>query len=230
MARVCIICEKEILEGYRVKESAILNFIKKIKSSLKILKNNELYVCSNCLEEYKKRKKKFNNTLVLNSVVGILLLVALVIIPLVFNQEIRLDGFVVMIFLMGFLFLISLFSYVPDIEEQKQTFSQNTSISSNPYNSSMNLVQEGEILATTSLVPASPQPPLQPLELSQKTEQIKQDISNAILSASLSAKKITKKKKSKKKKSKSPHKSKKSQKAKTKRMKKTKKHKSKKLR
>ncbi|MCX8163296.1 MAG: hypothetical protein N3D10_01945 [Candidatus Micrarchaeota archaeon] len=203
MAKICIVCEKEIVEGYKIKESFVLDIIRKIKNKLKILKNNELFVCPNCLEEYKKRRKKFNNSLLINSIIAVLIFLVIIALPLIYNQEFKIESILVLIILVGFLSFFSLLSYIPSIEEQKQVFSSSQSAAvqqpSQPQQSG-----EAQQKETTALVvQENVQPPLQPLELSEKTKQIQQDISQAILSSAvLPSKTKTKRKKTKTKKQK----------------------------
>jgi len=61
MARVCIVSRKEVPagKGTPIKQDAIIGTIRKIKSRLGILQNNELVVSDECLEEYQKKRSKF---------------------------------------------------------------------------------------------------------------------------------------------------------------------------
>ena len=44
MAKVCIICSQEVKHGHAVADDAVIRFIRHVKQSLNIAKNNELVV------------------------------------------------------------------------------------------------------------------------------------------------------------------------------------------
>ncbi len=65
MVKICIICEKEPTgNACKVRDDAIIKTIRAVKQKLKIAKNNELYVCEDCLPSYKEKRKKFEKNLV----------------------------------------------------------------------------------------------------------------------------------------------------------------------
>ena len=65
MARVCIICTKEPQgSAYKIRDDAVIKAIRSIKQKLGVAKNNELYVCPDCLEKYLAKRKDFEKNMV----------------------------------------------------------------------------------------------------------------------------------------------------------------------
>lgn len=167
MARVCIICEKEIETGYSVKDSYILHLIKKIKAKLNMLKNNELMVCMNCLETYKKRRKGFEQKILLNLVISILLLFFILLVPLIFNSSFNITSLILLVLVLAILVFLSFLSYIPNIE-QKALDQKEESKNTNPTDNNL------------AVVPLEKSNLPQPLELVEKSKEIQQSISSSI--------------------------------------------------
>lgn len=65
MAKICIVCEKEPQENAsRVREDFVIRTIRGAKQRVGVAKNNELYVCENCLPVYREKRKKFEKNFV----------------------------------------------------------------------------------------------------------------------------------------------------------------------
>ncbi|VVB97969.1 Uncharacterised protein [uncultured archaeon] len=78
MAKVCIICEKEIQPGsdyYRVRDDAIIKAIRAVKQRLGVAKNNELCVDQGCLPKYRERRKKFEKNIIFYVALGVIVFV-----------------------------------------------------------------------------------------------------------------------------------------------------------
>ncbi|MFH1285934.1 MAG: hypothetical protein ABIH99_05115 [Candidatus Micrarchaeota archaeon] len=92
-------------------DDAYITTIRKIKNKFGIARNSELVVCSECLETYKKRREKFEKTLIQYGAVGIVLLIVIVLI----TQSVQ--GFFVGLFMALIMVVLSLFYYCPAIKE-----------------------------------------------------------------------------------------------------------------
>lgn len=74
-SNVCIICGREVnpQEAVPVKDDIFIRTIRKIKKRFGTLRNNKLYVCKDCWEQYKKERNSFINGIMLWSVlIGVL--------------------------------------------------------------------------------------------------------------------------------------------------------------
>ena len=81
MAKVCIICSKEVKGGRAVADDSVIRLIRWAKRSLKIAKNNELYVCDDDYEAYVKKRQAYERNLAVYMVVAGIVLVLLVFLP-----------------------------------------------------------------------------------------------------------------------------------------------------
>ncbi|MEM4554775.1 MAG: hypothetical protein QXT25_02930 [Candidatus Anstonellaceae archaeon] len=118
MAKVCIICEKET-DGFLVLDDYVIRFIRSVKNALGIAKNNTLVVCSNCLEEYKKKRAKYERDLAIHAVVGGLVLLIMVFLPL-FTSGFSITAVFFGLLLFGMIMALSVFSHCPKIEEKPE--------------------------------------------------------------------------------------------------------------
>lgn len=120
MAKVCIICNKELSSGkaYRVKEDIIIRTIRKIKNALKIAYNNELFVCENDVKIHDEKRKKFERMLVLYIAFALIVVVLLIAIPLLAGT-ITIPG-IFFSLLLGVILLIVpiIFTYAPARESE----------------------------------------------------------------------------------------------------------------
>ena len=74
--KVCVDCQKDVsgMRAVKIKEDRIIDFIRKVKRALKISRENELYVCYTCLPIHKEKRKSFEKTMLIFSVVAALIL------------------------------------------------------------------------------------------------------------------------------------------------------------
>ncbi len=115
---VCIICGKEIKKGkkYKVKDDFVIKVIRFIKHKLKIAKNNKLYVEEKCLNEYKKRRARYERNLILATIVAVFLFLSIGIAPIFFGSF-SLTSFLASILLgIMLLFFTVLIYSIPPIE------------------------------------------------------------------------------------------------------------------
>lgn len=76
MAKICIVCEKEPQENAtKVCEDFVIRTIRGAKQKLGVAKNNELYVCGNCIPAYREKRKKFEKNLVFYAAAAVIIFV-----------------------------------------------------------------------------------------------------------------------------------------------------------
>ena len=75
----CIMCTEEIKkgEGNEVIEDKIIEIIRKVKAKLGVAKGYKLVVCDECLENYEKKRKRFERNTILYLGLGLVILVLL---------------------------------------------------------------------------------------------------------------------------------------------------------
>jgi|YelNatPaOPRAMG01_1025707.scaffolds.fasta_scaffold00721_43 uncharacterized membrane protein (DUF485 family) len=128
MAKVCIICGKEI-EGkgaYRVKDDIVIDSLRKIKRKLGVAKNNELFVCHEDYEKYKEKRKQFERNFTFASALAAVILLLLIIVPIFFGSLPSISGIFFGIVVGVFLILMALISYLPAVEEEMEVLEEKT--------------------------------------------------------------------------------------------------------
>ncbi|MFP3950180.1 MAG: hypothetical protein ACLFUZ_03775 [Candidatus Micrarchaeia archaeon] len=128
MARVCIISREEVPkgEGTPIKEDAIIRTIRKIKGKLGILQNNELVVSDEHLEEYRKKREKFEKMAVIHTAVAAILVVILTLGPLLLGAPINLVSIFFALVLGIMIVALSLLSYIPGLEGEEERRTRRT--------------------------------------------------------------------------------------------------------
>ncbi len=116
MAKVCIICEKEVREGVAVQDDLVIRTIRKIKQRLNMAKNNVLVVEEGCMEEYRKRRAKYERDVVMRVVFAAIILLVFVLLP-VFTTGFSIWATLLGLVLAGMFMALSLFSHFPKIAE-----------------------------------------------------------------------------------------------------------------
>ncbi len=123
MARMCIITRKEVprASGTPIREDSIIQAIRAIKGRLGILQNNELVVSNEALEEYKKKRAKFEKTAVIYTTLAAIFVVVFIFGPLFLGAPFNIMG-VFFAILVGVLFAgLSLLSYIPALDDGKES-------------------------------------------------------------------------------------------------------------
>jgi len=122
MARICIVSRKEVPPGTGtpIRQDAIIGTIRKIKSRLGILQNNELVVSDECLEEYQKKRSKFEKMAVVYTTIAAVLVLLLVFAPLLFGAPFNLMSIFFAIVLGVMVAALALLGYVPGIDTGKE--------------------------------------------------------------------------------------------------------------
>jgi fatty acid desaturase len=117
--RVCFVCQKEQRsgQGTPVKDDIVIRAIRRIKKAFGISTGNVLVVCDNCLEESKKRRQKFERSLLtfggLGAVLGVILLIA----SILSGKSLIaiLQSIILLVFLVVVFSLFSLLQYHPAV-------------------------------------------------------------------------------------------------------------------
>ena len=115
MARMCIMCSEQVEGGEPVENTQVIQIIRAIKKKLNMATNNHLVVCTQHLEDYKKKRSGFERKLILHIAGGAILLLVSIVLPLMSSRPIELTS-VFMIFLLAlFLVGLAMLSYVPPL-------------------------------------------------------------------------------------------------------------------
>ncbi len=123
MAKVCVICEKEVNAGERaflVKEDAVIKVIRRLKQALKIAKNNTLMVHEACLEQYTLRRKQFERRMLFVIIFAVVTIVGLNLLQLmagIFSLNILLFSIILPLFP---LVLVLITTYCPEIDKKEK--------------------------------------------------------------------------------------------------------------
>ncbi len=118
--RVCIVCEKEVKDNdfVRVKDDVIITTIRKVKTLLRIVKNNELVVHQECEQEARKRRTQFERRLLFSVLFSAFIVVSLNVLPLLagkFSLNVLLTSLVLAVFPP---IIVILTSYFPALERR----------------------------------------------------------------------------------------------------------------
>ena len=117
--RVCIVCQKDMAgkKATPIREDFIIKSIRKVKQTVNLATNNELYVCDDDMEEHKKKRKSFERSMIFFGVLAAAVVILLLGTILLSG---RLDIFaIISAFVIGaFILLFSIvFKYAPNIDE-----------------------------------------------------------------------------------------------------------------
>jgi len=116
--KVCIICQEEVSgkRAVKVKEDRVIRVIRKIKQTLNMATNNELYVSEECIPKHKERRRAFERSMLF---FGILAAVIVILMLSSIFMSGKFDlGLIVSAFLIGgFILLFALiFKYTPAVD------------------------------------------------------------------------------------------------------------------
>lgn len=117
MAKVCIVCYKEVSSNHLVQDDIVIRAIRAIKQRLGNAKNNTLVVCDSCMAEHKKKRESFERSLVMYIALGGLVFLLFAFLPLMsggFSIASLLLGLVVG----GLLVSLSIFRHWPKLATQ----------------------------------------------------------------------------------------------------------------
>ncbi len=116
--KMCVDCQKEVAgkKAVKVREDKTIRVLRKIKRLFRVAKGNELYVCEDCMKEHLEKRKSFEKTMLIFSVIAALIIV-LLLVTIIFSGRFEIWTVLSAIFIGIFLFLFSMiFKYVPGVE------------------------------------------------------------------------------------------------------------------
>jgi hypothetical protein len=116
MAKVCIVCRKEIENGNPVKEDVIIRFIKKIKQKTGTIQNNVLMVCDADLETYKKKRQNFEKMAVLHATAAVIVVAILFLAPIILGAPFSIVNLFFALILGIMIAALAILSYTPGLE------------------------------------------------------------------------------------------------------------------
>jgi hypothetical protein len=117
---ICLICQKEAI-GLPIREDFVIRGIRKIKTAFKVARGSKLIVCNEHLEEARKKRERFEKTLLTyggsGGVIGILLIIA----SILGGRDLLsiLSVLLIAVLLIFILVIFSLAYYLPAVEEKK---------------------------------------------------------------------------------------------------------------
>lgn len=114
MAKVCIVCYQE-KSGTPVLDDAVIRAIRAAKQRLNMAKGNMLVVCEGCMEQYRKKRAKYERDLVMHVVLAGIVLLVFVLAP-VFTTGFSITAVVLGLVLSALIVGLSVFSHCPAIE------------------------------------------------------------------------------------------------------------------
>jgi hypothetical protein len=118
MTKVCIIHQKPS-DGTPVKDDLILKTIRGLKQAFKVSTGNQLVVCNAHLEEARKKRAKFEKSLITSAGVGAIFGIIMLVLS-IFSQRSLIDilsAIVLLVFLVVVMASLSLYQYFPALEE-----------------------------------------------------------------------------------------------------------------
>ena len=119
--KVCIICNKDVTgkRAVRVKDDFVIRTIRRVKQILGVAKNNELYVCEDDFEEYKKRRSSFEKSIMIFGAMAGLLIFGVVLLMII-TGRFSISS-IVSLLVLGILLLIFtlVFRFTPAVESEK---------------------------------------------------------------------------------------------------------------
>lgn len=75
--KLCMVCEKPVvgMKAVKIKDDAVLIFIRNLKRALRIAQENELYVCEADLKKHQQKREEFQKAAILFSILASIVLV-----------------------------------------------------------------------------------------------------------------------------------------------------------
>ncbi|VVC04610.1 Uncharacterised protein [Candidatus Bilamarchaeum dharawalense] len=115
MAKVCIMCQANV-DGkpgaVAIREDRIITTIRTIKKKLGIAQMNQLYVCQTDLQKHSERRKSFEKSMMIATVLAGVILVIMILAIILSG---RLDAWAIVsaFILAGFVIILPVFKYTP---------------------------------------------------------------------------------------------------------------------
>jgi len=115
--KICVSCETNVegKKAYKVKDDRIIRAVRSIKNALHMAKNNELYVCENCLPKHREKRKSFEKSVLFGTVIAVVILVVLLGM-LLLSGRFDIWAIISTFIISGFVLALPLFRYAPAVE------------------------------------------------------------------------------------------------------------------
>jgi len=111
MPKVCLLCQKEKQNGSKIIEDPVVKTIRWAKRKLKIEKGNEIVICEECMENYKKKRKNFEWNILAYLLICLVITISIVLIAH------SISSFLIALIFSALLILLAIIAYyVPAIE------------------------------------------------------------------------------------------------------------------
>jgi len=118
MSKVCVDCQQEVAgkRAVKIREDRVIRLIRWGKRLLKISKENELYVCTDCMSKHEQRRKSFEKTMLVFAVIAALIIV-LMVFTIILSGRLEMWAIASGVLIIVLLALFSIiFKYVPATE------------------------------------------------------------------------------------------------------------------
>ena len=122
MDKVCIICHKETKKGIPIKEDFVIKSIRKVKRALRISTGNTLIVCEEHVGDAKKRREKFEKSLLTYVGLGAVIGIVLILISIFQSKSLSniLVSFGLLVLLVLLMAAFSLYQYFPSLMKKPE--------------------------------------------------------------------------------------------------------------
>lgn len=158
LMKKCVVCHMDLTSGKaaRVREDRVIRFIRKIKKTLNIARNYDLYVCEADFEKNNEKRKKYEKDIIIFTIVAVFVTVILIILPLIsgtLSIPLFLSSIILGIMIVGFAVFLK---YIPASDSVFEDISENKTeriLSSVVQNQSENVSVVKEPLAKKSGLP-----------------------------------------------------------------------------
>jgi len=119
MTKVCIIHQKPS-DGIPVKDDLILKTIRRLKQAFKASTGNQLVVCNAHLDEARKKRAKFEKSLITSAGIGAIFGIIMLAVSILSQRSLFdiLRAIVLLVFLVVVMSALSLYQYFPALEER----------------------------------------------------------------------------------------------------------------
>lgn len=113
-------------QAYKVKNDIVINTLANIKKMLKTYQGNELYVSQQNIEDYKKKRKEFEKSLMLASVLVVLIWITGILSILNGANISQIISSLISLILISMLLLFAVIytRYIPDVHPEPETIGE----------------------------------------------------------------------------------------------------------
>ncbi|MFH1785556.1 MAG: hypothetical protein ABH842_03940 [Candidatus Micrarchaeota archaeon] len=125
MGKVCVICQTNVdgKEALPIKEDRIITTIRAVKRKFGVAQMNELYVCAKDLQNHSERRKSFEKSMMIATVLAGLILVV-IILSIVLSGRLDLWPIISAFILAGAVIALPIFKYTPAVFKEPLVLKQ----------------------------------------------------------------------------------------------------------